>query len=204
MKHLLALLLLVATPAQADSNRVKLSPSAGTWHVPVEVDGALTAQFMVDSGAAPVLLTADMYARLRALGAIADTDLRPPQTFTLADGSQHQWPTFMLRSLKVGGVTIENVHAAAKPTSSGSALLGQAFLERLQAWHFDNGTHELVLEPRDLPRAVAAAPPVAPPTVDIPPWVGRTVATERVVDRQPLEWLPPTFQVRFGPGARLK
>jgi clan AA aspartic protease (TIGR02281 family) len=167
--------------------------------VPVEVDGALTAPFMVDSGAAPVLLTADMYARLRALGAIRDEDLRPPQSFTMADGAVHQWPTFMLRSLKVGGVTIENVHAAAKPTSMGSALLGQAFLERLKAWHVDNTSHELVLEPRDLPRAVAAAPPVVPPAVPsaaelLPP----LVKTERVVvQRQPADWIPPNFQVQF-------
>jgi hypothetical protein len=139
-----------------------------------------------------------MYARLRALGAITDTDLRPPQSFTMADGAVHQWPTFMLRSLKVGGVTIENVHAAAKPTSMGSALLGQPFLERLKAWYVDNTSHELVLEPRDLPRTVAAVPPVVPPTVDIPPWVGRTVATERVVvQRQPADWIPPSFQVQF-------
>jgi clan AA aspartic protease (TIGR02281 family) len=192
-------LLLVSTPAQAEPSHIKLSPSAGTWHVPVEVDGALTAPFMVDSGAAIVVLTADMYARLRSLGAIRDEDLRPPQSFTMADGAVHQWPTFMLRSLKVGGVTIENVHGAAKPTSMGSALLGQPFLERLKAWHVDNSVHELVLEPREVPRAVAVEPYVVPRMVDAPvappPPV---VMTERiVVQRQPVDWIPPSFQVQF-------
>jgi clan AA aspartic protease (TIGR02281 family) len=132
-----------AAPA-APVSRVTLTSGAGTWHVPVEVDG-MPAQFMVDSGAATVVLTADLYARLRSLGAIRDEDLRPAQTFTLADGSQHSWQTFVLRSLKVGSVTIENVHAAAKPTSLGNSLLGQPFLGRLKSWHVDNLSHELVL-----------------------------------------------------------
>jgi clan AA aspartic protease (TIGR02281 family) len=135
---------------------VKLNPSAGVWNVAVEVDGELTAEFMVDSGAAPVLLSMDMFARLRSLGAIQDTDLRAPQGFTIADGTQHQWQTFMLRSLKVGGVTVENVRAAVRPTPGGQPLLGQAFLERLQSWHVDNTSHELVLEPMAVPRVATS------------------------------------------------
>jgi hypothetical protein len=203
MKHLLALLLLVATPAQAESSTVKLSPGNGVLHVTVEVDGALTAPFMVDSGASSVLLPLDMFVRLRGLGAIRDTDMLGVQAFVMADGVQHQWQTFMLRSLRVGSVTIENVRATAMATPGGEPLLGQAFLGRLASWHVDNTVHELVLEPREVPRAVAAAAPVVPP-VDIPPWVGRTVATPVVVQSQPDAWIPPTFQVRFGPGARLK
>jgi clan AA aspartic protease (TIGR02281 family) len=215
MKHLIALLLLVATPVQAEPSHVKLSPAAGTWHVEAEVDGALTAPFMVDSGAAVVVLTADLYARLRAAGAIRDSDLRAPQSFTIADGTVHQWPTFMLRSLTVGGVTIENVHAAAKP--GGQPLLGQAFLERLKAWHFDNVAHELVLEPRVVPRAADLLPLVPPRAVAADGWVvprmgsdtpvaPRAVATERVVvPRQPdasasdllSPWVPRTVCIRY-------
>jgi clan AA aspartic protease (TIGR02281 family) len=131
-------------PAPApEAHRVKFDAD---WRVAVEVNGALTADFVVDTGSAPVMLSADLFAKLRSAGAIRDADMDGMMTFTMADGVQRQWRVFMIRSLKVAGVVVENVSGAA--STAGRPLLGRSFLQRLQSWHVDNISGELVLGKR--------------------------------------------------------
>jgi len=63
----------------------------------------------------------------------------------LADGSISPTVTFIIRSLKVGDVLIENVNGSVSP-AAGSLLLGQSFLQRFKSWSMDNNKHVLVLE----------------------------------------------------------
>ena len=67
--------------------------------------------------------------------------------YILADGSKSESFTFAIRSLKVGGIIIENVRAGVAP-QQGSLLLGQSFLERFKSVSFDNTKHVLLLEPK--------------------------------------------------------
>ena len=55
--------------------------------------------------------------------------------------------TFRIRSLTVGGTTIENVIGSIAPVS-GTLLLGQSFLNRFNSWSFDNTKQALILQPR--------------------------------------------------------
>jgi hypothetical protein len=51
---------------------------------------------------------------------------------------------FVIRSLKVGDRTLENVTGSIAPVQ-GSLLLGQSFLRRFKSWSIDNQREALIL-----------------------------------------------------------
>jgi clan AA aspartic protease (TIGR02281 family) len=125
--------------------RVPLKKDGGTFGVPIEINGALTLDFVVDSGAADVSVPVDVFSTLIRTGTIRDSDVIGEQTYILADGSRSKAITFTIRSLKVGDKVVENVRGSVA-SSDGILLLGQSFLERFKSWSVDNVTHELLLE----------------------------------------------------------
>jgi len=126
---------------------VVLKEDAGIFVVPVEINGALTLDFAVDSGASNVTIPADVYYTLVRTGTIKDTDITGQRTVVLADGSQSKLPTLTISSLKVGDKIIENVNATVVPLE-GQLLLGQSFLGRFKSWSLDNAKHVLLLNPQ--------------------------------------------------------
>ena len=119
----------------------------GLFLVPVQINGVLTVDFAIDSGASDVSVPADVFSTLKRTGAITDPDVIGQRTYVLADGSKSQAATFTIRSLKIGSVVIENVRASVTP-DQGSLLLGQSFLKRFKSWSIDNVNGELLLETR--------------------------------------------------------
>jgi predicted aspartyl protease len=134
-----------AAPTKASQGGVPLKMDGGIFVVPVQINGAMTLDFVIDSGAADVSVPADVVSTLMRAGAIKETDFIGRQTYVLADGSKSQSVTFTIRSLRVGDM--ENVRGSVA-SSQGSLLLGQSFLERFKSWSIDNTKHELLLEPR--------------------------------------------------------
>jgi predicted aspartyl protease len=90
---------------------------------------------------------ADVFSTLVRKGTIQDTDIIGEQTYVLGDGSKVKSFTFAIRSIKVGGILVDNVRGGAAP-QEGSLLLGQSFLERFKSWSIDNTKHVLLLEPQ--------------------------------------------------------
>jgi len=132
-------------PSNTTRTEVPLKSVGGTFVVPVFINGAITLNFVVDSGAADVSVPADVVGTLSRAGTIAKTDFIGKQTYVLADGSTVPTNTFVIRSLKVGDILIENVTGSVSP-AAGSLLLGQSFLQRFKSWSMDNNKHVLVLE----------------------------------------------------------
>jgi clan AA aspartic protease (TIGR02281 family) len=133
--------------ASANPTRIEvpLKSIGGTFMVPVFINGAITLNFVVDSGAADVSVPADVVGTLIRAGTIEKSDFTGKQTYVLADGSVSPTRTFIIRSLKVGDVLMENVKGSVSP-AAGSLLLGQSFLQRFKSWSMDNNKHVLVLE----------------------------------------------------------
>jgi clan AA aspartic protease (TIGR02281 family) len=123
---------------------VLLKKNGGIFVVPVEINGAITLEFAVDSGASTVTIPTNVYNTLVRTGTINDSDIIGQGTILLADGSKSKLPVFRTRSLKVGDKTIKNVIAAVLP-SGGQLLLGQSFLARFKSWSLDNTKHVLLL-----------------------------------------------------------
>ena len=81
--------------------------------MPVQINGAITLDFTVDSGASDVSVPADVFSTLTRTGTIKDIDIIGEQTYVLADGSKTQSFTFTIGSLKVLDRVVENVSLAA-------------------------------------------------------------------------------------------
>jgi clan AA aspartic protease (TIGR02281 family) len=119
------------------AEHIPLRKHAGVYHVPVEINGVLTLQFVLDSGASDVNIPAEVALTLYRAGTIHPDDFLPGKTYVLADGSTVASERLLLRSLKVGNLEVSNVPASIGPVFS-SLLLGQSFLERLGAWGIDS------------------------------------------------------------------
>jgi Aspartyl protease len=65
-----------------------MTAAGGTFEVPVEINGAITLNFVIDSGAADVTIPADVVSTLIRMGTIKPSDFIGRQTYVLADGSE--------------------------------------------------------------------------------------------------------------------
>ena len=131
-------------PPTGGSEAVALVSDGGTFKVPVTINGQLTLKFVVDSGAADVSVPADVVATLLRTETITDADFLDKQTYRLADGSTVPSQRFVIRTLKIGDKSLENVVGSIAPVT-GSLLLGQSFLSRFKSWSMDNQRQALML-----------------------------------------------------------
>ena len=85
-----------AAPMTAHSQRrtkkseIPLRNLSGIFVVPVSINGALTLDFMIDSGASDVTIPADVVLTLIRTGTLRDTDFLGQKTYTLADGQRYR------------------------------------------------------------------------------------------------------------------
>jgi clan AA aspartic protease (TIGR02281 family) len=128
-----------APPPPPIRNSIRLTPANGVFTVPVLLNGAVAINMMVDSGAADVLVSEEVFHRLEATGAVRSGE----KQYQIADGRTVRVPTFIIKSLKVGDIVLEDVPASF---GHGSLLLGQSFLSRLSSWSIDNKAGVLVIE----------------------------------------------------------
>ncbi len=130
---------------RSSATSVAMQSDGGVYAVPVLINGTITLDFVVDSGAADVSIPADVVSTLIRTKTLKESDFTGRQTYVLADGSKVPSQTFRIKSLKVGDKVIEDVTASVASVN-GSLLLGQSFLSRLKSWSIDNTKHALVFE----------------------------------------------------------
>jgi predicted aspartyl protease len=136
-----------ATPPRArkgDSETADMVRENGVLKVPVQINGAITLKFVVDSGASEVLIPKDVFLTLIRAETIKESDFLPGKTFVLADGSKVKSDRFILRSIKVGESTFADVEASVGGLDA-SLLLGQSFLLKFDEWRIDNKNAKLIL-----------------------------------------------------------
>ena len=136
MKHTIKVIILVllslflAAPAFAEE--MTLKSIGGAHKVPVTLNGVLTLDFMVDTGAADVGLSDEITQRLISTGAFNKKDLKSFATYTMADGTSIKCRTLLIRSIRIGSRDVSNVEASTCPKNA-SLLLGQSFWDKLGA-----------------------------------------------------------------------
>ena len=123
---------------------VPMVPESGTFVVPVRINDQITLKFVIDSGASDVSVPADVVMTLLRTGTITDADFLGTQKYRMADGSSVPSQQFMIRSLKVGDRTLNDVAGSIAPVEGG-LLLGQSFLRRFKSWSIDNQREALIL-----------------------------------------------------------
>lgn len=126
------------------ADEIPLTIKKGVYHVPVRINGVITLQAVLDTGAGDVQVPADVLLTLIRAGTIREDDFLPGATYIMADGSTTMSDRFILRELQIGDRRIEEVTASVGKVE-GDILLGHSFLSRLPTWSIDNRRQVLIL-----------------------------------------------------------
>lgn len=117
----------------------------GTYDVPVELNGVLKINFILDSGASDVSISPDVALTLIKTGTISESDFIGTQQYRFANGSTATSQVFYLNEVKVGDLTLKKVRATISNSVDAPMLLGQSVLQRLGKFSIDNTNHTLEL-----------------------------------------------------------
>ena len=132
--EIIAVVLLVVTlgagfafmPELSRSLPVRTALPLQTWNgilvVPVEINGAMTLDFAVDSGATYVSVPEGVFSTLKHAGTIQEADLLGAGGVYPGGRVTGKWNTFTIRSLKIGNIVLQNVKGGVAP-SQGPLLL---------------------------------------------------------------------------------
>jgi clan AA aspartic protease (TIGR02281 family) len=134
----------IATPAAAGTVEIKLERSGATFTAPVLLNGTVESQFYIDSGATDVSVPMDTFDALLKAGTVSRSDVSGVRTYRMANGSTMKSLTFIIRSLKIGPIVLENVRGSAVD-GSAPPLLGMSFLGRFKSWTLDNQRGTLIV-----------------------------------------------------------
>ena len=146
----------------AYSESIPLIHAHGTLQVPVVVNGKVSLNFTIDSGATDVSIPATVFSELKRDGTVSPQDFLDKRLYKLADGSGEISQRFRIRSLRVGKLEVRDVIASIGD-SGGLPLLGQSFLSRLKSWSIDNERQALLITES----AISRPPSIAPRAKDV-------------------------------------
>ena len=119
---------------------------SGAILVPGIINGSLKKNFLVDSGAAVVLIPNDVFEAMVRTGLVRKEQILEPKEYQQADGKRVVFPRVFLDSIAVGDHTVRNIEAAIIPENSTTTMiLGQSFLQRFPRWTIDNSKNLLIL-----------------------------------------------------------
>ena len=139
-----ALLAMLLFSGAAHSESIPLIHAHGTLQVPVVINGKVSLNFTIDSGATDVAIPASVFSNLIRDGIVSSEDFLDKRMYKLADGSGEISQRFRIRSLRVGKLEVRDVIASVGD-SGGLLLLGQSFLSRLKSWSIDNELQALLI-----------------------------------------------------------
>jgi peptidoglycan hydrolase-like protein with peptidoglycan-binding domain len=105
------------------TEEIALRNNGGVYVVPVHINGAITLDFIVDSGASDVLIPADVAMTLARTGTIAPGDFIGDREYRVADGSTLKSERFILRELRVGSRVLQNVVASIGSVKESRCLV---------------------------------------------------------------------------------
>ncbi|MGO9930780.1 MAG: retropepsin-like aspartic protease [Steroidobacteraceae bacterium] len=157
-----ALLAVLLSCGAAYSESIPLIHEHGILQVPVVINGKISLNFTIDSGASDVSIPRNVFSTLTRDGTVSPQDFLDKRIYKLADGSAEISQRFRIRSLRVGKLEVRDVIASVGD-SGGLLLLGQSFLSRLKSWSIDNERQALLITES----ATASPPLIVPHTKDV-------------------------------------
>jgi gag-polyprotein putative aspartyl protease len=126
------------------TDEVAIEKRGGTYRVPVRINDTITLPFLLDTGAADLVIPADVALTLIRAGALKSSDFVGKDRYRLANGSEEVSNVVLLREVQVGEHAVREVTASISPVE-GEPLLGQSFLSKFGAVTLDYDRRVLVL-----------------------------------------------------------
>jgi len=122
---------------------VPLTKKNGVYNVPVTLNDTLTISFILDSGAADVTISPDVFLTLLRTGTLKESDLGSEKTYRVANGATVKHKSFLLKKVSIGGVSFKNIRASVGSDLKTPMLLGQSLLSKLGTYSINYETSEL-------------------------------------------------------------
>jgi antitoxin component YwqK of YwqJK toxin-antitoxin module len=127
-------------------SKVSMTREGGVYKLPVELNGVLKIDFILDSGASELSISPDVALTLLKTGTIKDSDWLPGAYYRFADGSSAKSKRFVLKSIKIGDRLITNISCSISNSINSPMLLGQNVLSKFGKYTIDNKGQVLILE----------------------------------------------------------
>lgn len=184
----------------AGAKEVQLTDRGGIYTLPLKINGAITLEFMVDTGTPEVVVPDDIASTLIQSGAIKDSDFLAGTPYKMADGSVLKSAEFNMREVEIAGMKINNVRCSVD-SQVPELVAGESLLNRFDSWELDNARHVLLLGnvkgPVASQKDLSPAPPpnVVKPPSSLPP--GQSATPQRA--KPPAPPIIDVRQNRFGP-----
>lgn len=131
--------------APLGAKSVRLTRQGDQNVVPITLNGLVTLNAFIDSGADAIVIPADAFSRLESNRSLATEDYLGTTKVVLASGAQTEAKVVRIRSLKVGEIKVSDVIAVVGSKDSPT-LLGQTFLRKFRSWSIDNQSRTLNLQ----------------------------------------------------------
>ena len=156
LPHALVLFALLGASLAAATETIAVNDDGGVCSVPVQINGVLSIDFVIDTGASTVMIPADVALTLKRAGTLSAADQLGTKEYELADGSVVEHRRVVLRTLQIGSRTLHNVEGVIGGLES-TLLLGQNALRQLEPWRLDTRGGRLIVMQADVRDAVEPA-----------------------------------------------
>lgn len=111
------------------STRVKMIKENGVYYVPITVNG-LNLRFVFDTGASSVLISSAEAAVMYRQGLITQDDILGQTQMKDASGNISTGTIVNLKTVVIGGITLQNVEASVVDNMQAPLLFGQSALSK--------------------------------------------------------------------------
>jgi hypothetical protein len=174
---------LAIIPAMVSAEIIPLtSVEGGAITVPVTVNGTITVDFQVDSGAYAVLVPHSVFKTLVLTGKVQTGDIIGEDEAGVGNGDTVKTVEFKIRTLKIGNTTLTNVVAATIPGVDGPFLLGMSALSKIEPWSISTTSNTLTFNGNSVQPSAAAVS--VPSTPTIVPQVAKPAVVTNVEQKQ--------------------
>jgi hypothetical protein len=122
----------------ATSNIIKLvKTESNLYEIPIKINNVLNINFLMDTGASELFLTADVILTLIRTRTITEDDILEGGYYTDAQGNVNYNVRFNIKEIEIGGYKIPNVAAGVADKLEANNLLGQNVLIQLKKFTID-------------------------------------------------------------------
>lgn len=116
----------------------------GTFEIASKVNG-LPLQMMFDTGAGDISISQTEVDFMLKNGIISENDFTGERTYELANGALEVCKTLVFKKVELGGLVLENVHAAVTKNKNAEMLFGQSAMSRYGKITIDNKKKEIII-----------------------------------------------------------
>ncbi|MBN1330963.1 MAG: retroviral-like aspartic protease family protein [Candidatus Heimdallarchaeota archaeon] len=124
---------------------VKMTKSNGIYQIPVEING-VKMFFIFDTGAGLISISVTEANFLYKQGKLSSEDIVGEANFSDANGDISEGTIIILRTVKIGNRTLQNIEASVVHNLNAPLLMGQSALEKFGKISIDYQRGEITFE----------------------------------------------------------